>query len=91
MSAMLPPVRTFSCDRCGQLVYFDNSLCLHCDAPLGYRHDRRQVIALTPGPDGTFEEVAPDGRTWRRCATAEATGCNWLVPAEAPASVHPAS
>jgi hypothetical protein len=75
-------VRTFSCDRCGQLVYFDNSLCLHCDAPLGYRHDRRRIVALNPGPDGTFDEVANNGSRWRRCATAEATGCNWLVPAD---------
>jgi hypothetical protein len=74
-------MRTFTCSHCGQLVYFDNSLCLHCDAPLGYRHDQREMVALAPGPDGTFAEVGESDTTWRRCATAVATGCNWLVPA----------
>ena len=41
-------MRIFTCDNCDQLVYFDNSLCLHCESPLGYVHDRRDLIALKP-------------------------------------------
>jgi hypothetical protein len=74
-------MRIFTCGKCEQLVFFDNTLCLACQSPLGYVHQRREVIALTPGPDAEFYELTAPHQAWRRCATAEVTGCNWLVPA----------
>jgi hypothetical protein len=76
-------VRIFTCDSCAELVYFDNTLCLNCDAPLGYIHERRDVVALVAGPDQQFSEFADPDRVWHRCATSEVTGCNWLVPGDA--------
>ncbi len=76
-------MRGFSCDSCGQRIYFENDRCLRCHSPLGYVHARRDVVALTePSPDHFVEVGAPD-RAWQRCATRPVTGCNWLVPAGA--------
>jgi hypothetical protein len=76
-------MRVFTCDNCGQLVFFDNNLCLRCHSPLGYIHQRRDVVALTEvGPDRLVDLSAPV-RPWQRCATESVTGCNWLVPAGA--------
>jgi hypothetical protein len=75
-------MRIFTCGHCGQLVYFDNSLCLHCDSPLGYVHERRDMVALVAGPDDQLVELADRRIAWNRCATSQATGCNWLVPGE---------
>jgi hypothetical protein len=73
-------MRIFTCDNCDQLVYFDNSLCLNCESPLGYVHDRRDVIALKEASSGSYAEVGRPGAMWQRCATTAVTGCNWLVP-----------
>jgi hypothetical protein len=75
-------MRTFTCDNCGQLVYFDNTLCLHCETALGYIHSRREIVALVAGAADYFHELTAPDQTWRRCATATATGCNWLVDGE---------
>jgi hypothetical protein len=74
-------MRVFSCDKCGQLVFFDNSQCLRCEALLGYVHSEREIISLVGPADDRLVDRALPARTWRRCATSELTGCNWLVPA----------
>jgi hypothetical protein len=74
-------MRVFTCDSCGQLVFFENSRCLRCHAPLGYVHQRRDVIALTEVAPQRLVDLNTPVRSWQRCATAQVTGCNWLVPA----------
>ena len=74
-------MRVFTCENCGQLIFFDNSRCLRCEAPLGYVHGQRDVVALTELTDGGLVDLATPTGTWQRCATASRTGCNWLVPA----------
>ncbi|MBS0262560.1 MAG: putative zinc-binding metallopeptidase [Planctomycetes bacterium] len=75
----------FSC-RCGRPVYFRNSLCLACHAPLGYEPELQQVRALTAGPrPGTclIDGAEEDAALWKRCENFESpAGCNWLVPTE---------
>src|SRR5271154_6387717 len=74
-------MRVFNCDSCGQLVFFDNSRCLRCDSPLGYVHERRDIVALTEVAPNYLVDLASPVRAWQRCATMAVTGCNWLVPA----------
>jgi hypothetical protein len=77
--------RHFHC-RCGRQVFFRNTLCLGCQAPLGYEPGLRRVGALEAGPDATtwtFPDAA--GQLFRRCENfATAAGCNWMVPATDP-------
>ena len=63
-----PSVRSFACSTCGQLVFFENTVCLRCSSELGFDWERREVLTLDGG-------VA-------RCANLEAAGCNWLVARE---------
>jgi hypothetical protein len=74
-------MRVFTCDNCGQLVFFENSLCLSCGSPLGYVHERRDVAALAEVEADRFSDLQYPDSSWERCATAEMTACNWLVPA----------
>jgi len=74
-------MRVFACDNCDELIYFDNSKCLSCDAPLGYVHGQRNVIALSEARDGSLRSLTDPTMTWQRCGTATVTNCNWLVPA----------
>lgn len=74
----------FSC-RCGRPVYFNNSLCLGCDAPLGYEPELQQLRALEPGPEPDTWRLDADEdveTTWKRCENFDSpAGCNWLVRA----------
>ena len=74
-------MRVFTCDSCGQLVFFDNSQCLRCNSPLGYVHQRRDVVALTEVAVDHLVDTGIPVRAWQWCATKSVTGCNWLVPA----------
>ena len=42
---------SFACGHCGQLVFFENSVCLHCGTPLGFVPERLELVALE-GADG---------------------------------------
>jgi hypothetical protein len=62
-------MRSFSCGRCDQLVFFENSVCLRCSAPLGFVPSQLDLIVLD-GPK------APGARS---CANAVIAECNWVV------------
>ena len=76
---------SFRCD-CGRPVYFRNSLCLGCQAPLGYEPELLEVRALRPGPKPDTWKLRGKNRgrrLWRRCENFDSpAGCNWLVAAE---------
>jgi hypothetical protein len=62
-------MRAFSCERCGQLLYFENSRCLRCSAHLGFAPRRLELIALETHQPGAY----------RACANRDLAGCNWLI------------
>ena len=73
-------MRSFSCRNCGQLVFFENTACLHCEASLGFRWADRQLVTLEPAGGGQRQLGAGDGSPVHfRCANADLAGCNWLT------------
>lgn len=72
---------SFRC-RCGRPVYFRNSLCLACKAPLGYEPESREIRALSPAAEPGLWKLdgAEEETTWKRCGNFDSpAGCNWLV------------
>src|ERR1700676_142882 len=74
-------MRVHICDSWARLVFSNNSQCLRCHSPLGYVHQRRDVVALTEVASDHLVDMSSPVRAWQRCATQAVTGCNWLVPA----------
>ncbi len=69
--------RSYTC-RCGKPIFFRNSVCLACKAPLGYEPDTGKLYSLEPA--GDLWKVAGRKETYRRCANLDSvSGCNWLV------------
>jgi hypothetical protein len=64
-------VRAFTCDRCGQLLFFENSLCLRCSTPAGFAATQLELVSLIDG--------RADTAGLRRCANATLAGCNWML------------
>ena len=71
------------CETCGQLLQFEHAACRRCGAPLGFIPGALILTTLRLRDDGTAEPASRPDEVWRRCANAEAVGCNWLVPADA--------
>jgi hypothetical protein len=59
-------MRAFTCGHCGQLVFFENSLCLRCGSALGFLPSQLDLVRV--------DESGPT-----RCANAGLAQCNWLL------------
>jgi hypothetical protein len=64
----LGSVRAFHCPTCGQMVFFENTVCLSSGTPLGFDTELREM-------------VKPDPARHKPCANAVVAACNWLLPA----------
>lgn len=82
-------MRMFNCAVCAQIVFFENSLCLHCLSGLGFDPGRREVVTVQgvePISEGRLLIVPPKGHpndhaVRYRCANDDVARCNWLVAA----------
>ena len=57
-------MRSFSCRGCGQTLYFENSVCVACDAAVGYSRTERDMLLL--------------GDDFSPCVNLDLNGCNWI-------------
>ncbi len=73
-------MRTFACQNCGQLVYFENTTCLNCGAALGFEPKNNELVTLLDvGPDAQLDRFDGEPGTFFRCANQGLVACNWLV------------
>jgi hypothetical protein len=76
-------MKLFSCQGCGQLLYFENIRCENCGRALGYLTDLNEISALDPGENQTgWVALAAPGKAYKFCHNYDAGMCNWMVPAE---------
>jgi hypothetical protein len=71
-------MKLFTCDACGQVIYFENSRCLRCSARLGFDPAQTQMVALAAAGDH-WVSVQDPARRWKPCANAAHDACNWLL------------
>jgi hypothetical protein len=74
-------MKLFECQNCGQPLYFENTRCESCGAPLGYLPCEATVTALQPAGDAIWHAMAQRGISYKFCANAAHGVCNWLIPA----------
>ncbi|OWW22449.1 zinc-binding metallopeptidase family protein [Noviherbaspirillum denitrificans] len=77
-------MKTFHCDKCGQLVFFENVRCENCGSVLGYLPDDMAIHAFEEDGEGTLR--SPDlrlaGRGYKKCVNyAHEDVCNWMLEA----------
>ena len=77
-------MKLFKCQKCGQLLYFENTRCERCKHVLGYLPDSAMLSALTQEAGDRWRPLAAPEQLHRFCANAAYDACNWLVPAEGP-------
>ncbi|HEY9196723.1 MAG TPA: putative zinc-binding peptidase [Mucilaginibacter sp.] len=88
-------MKLFKCTHCGQLLYFENSVCESCKNALGFIPDDLKLVTLTPAGDNIYTILngrkVPFGgllgnkkTQFKYCKNHEMDVCNWLVPAGSP-------
>lgn len=75
-------MKLFECQRCGQQLYFENTVCASCGSTLGYLPERAVLSALDPDGGDGWHPLARPGERWRFCDNAQYQACNWLLPPE---------
>jgi hypothetical protein len=73
-------MKLFSCDHCGNALYFENVSCERCGHRLGYLSDANALLSLEP-TDGAWASPLFPGRSFVFCANAAYGACNWLTEA----------
>lgn len=76
-------MKIFTCQHCGQLLFFENTKCEKCGRRLGYIPDPGMLSALDPAGDDWVAPGEPT-RRYRLCANAEFDVCNWLIATDKP-------
>src|SRR3954451_6103492 len=79
-------MKIFPC-ICGQVLFFENVICTHCDRALAFLPDRGIVAAIEEAAGGGWREAGRDELSprYRTCRNGrDHAVCNWAVPATDP-------
>jgi hypothetical protein len=74
-------MRLFTCQNCGQVLYFENTRCEKCGFRLGFLPSAMVLTALEKQGD-SFRALADPAVRVRFCANAGQNACNWLIAAD---------
>jgi hypothetical protein len=79
-------MRTFYCETCNSLVFFENSRCIKCGHALGFLPEPGELSALEPaGNDAWRPLAAGQNQLYRLCDNARRHQiCNWMIPVNDP-------
>ncbi|HTL10147.1 MAG TPA: zinc-ribbon domain-containing protein, partial [Chitinophagaceae bacterium] len=75
-------MKLYSCSNCQNLLYFENTVCLHCQSPIGFNAASLSMVTLAPLEDSSFADIKRKEDHWRYCDNAVYASCNWLIPAD---------
>lgn len=73
-------MKIYICSRCYNTLYFENTICLYCGAPVGFDASTMSFVTLVGGGNNVFADVLNTEIKYAYCANAAYGTCNWLVP-----------
>jgi hypothetical protein len=80
-------MKSYHCEGCGSLVFFENVSCLTCGRALGFLPSCGELAALEPAENGAFSALSAKagGRLYRQCLNWQRRQiCNWMAPVDDP-------
>lgn len=72
-------MKLFQCDRCGQVLHFENTKCGGCGAQVGFDANSLEMVSLIPLRDGFAQSQLSNNADWKYCRNHGQAVCNWLV------------
>ncbi|MFM0597675.1 zinc-binding metallopeptidase family protein [Paraburkholderia dilworthii] len=80
-------MKTFHCNHCSHLVFYENVRCERCESLLGYVPEVAEISAFEDAGEGRWRSLHSDlqGALFRQCHNyALENVCNWMIPADSP-------
>lgn len=78
-------MKSFHCNHCQQVVFFESVSCVQCGHPLAFLPDRRVMGALEQQGDAWVYQHGDTQAYYRLCVNYQHNNvCNWAVPAGEP-------
>ena len=84
-------MKLFHCDHCGNALFFENVMCLHCGSKLAFLPTRMALAAIeeVPQPPGLWRRKkqgrTPSNHQFRLCQNnTEHQACNFAIPQSDP-------
>jgi hypothetical protein len=77
-------MKLYSCAKCQNLLYFENTVCLQCNSVVGFDAAALSMKTLVPSDQNAFTDIKDKNSAWHFCANAEHQACNWLIPVNSP-------
>jgi hypothetical protein len=74
-------MRLYECQACGQLLFFENSMCESCGRRIGFLSSKMTMSALERSGEN-WKALADPIHDYIYCANFAFDGCNWLIPAD---------
>jgi len=71
-------MRLFACQRCGHMVYFENSHCEQCQSQLAYLPELAAMSVVEPA-GGSWRAELDSGVNRRFCVNHGYQACNWML------------
>lgn len=79
-------MKQYNCNHCHSSLYFENSICLHCQHPVGFDPASLSMITLVLEDVNLYSNIGDRDQLFNFCKNAEYGVCNWLLPAAHPSS-----
>jgi len=74
-------MKTLSCERCGQRVFFENVACENCGAALGFVPAEMRMASFDIDDDSSWKRVTTEDTSLQPCSNyTQHQVCNWMVP-----------
>jgi hypothetical protein len=73
-------MKLFTCQACGNVLYFENRICGQCGHRLAYLPEELTLSALESIDGNSWKPLAASAQQRCFCENAGQDGCNWLVP-----------
>ncbi|MEO8631293.1 MAG: putative zinc-binding metallopeptidase [Betaproteobacteria bacterium] len=83
-------MKSFHCDHCQQLVFFENVVCVNCGHALAYLPDQARVGSLDKVDRDRWQSPssAEASQTYRLCRNYVLENvCNWAIPSDDPSAL----
>ena len=80
-------MKTFHCDKCSHQVFFENTLCFHCQSMLGYQPAQRTISSFEQTGSGHWRSLnrLEAGKLYKQCINyVQYNVCNWMLAADDP-------
>ena len=80
-------MKTFHCDKCSHQVFFENTVCNHCDSMLAYQPATRTINSFEQTGTGAWRSLnkIDEGKLYKQCSNyVQHNVCNWMLPLDDP-------